>query len=335
MPITLAVDLRGGDRGPLPLLEAAVRFLSDFEDVSILAFGLEGDFPRSGLHPRLIPVICGSYITTEEKPTLAVKSKQDSTLVMAVNAVKEGKAYGVVSAGSTGAVLTAAYLLLGRVKGVKRPLLASRLPTLSEPVIFGDLGANADARPEFLLSFAIILREFAKIVTGKPEPKVCLLNIGEEEEKGSRLVKDTHNLLKGHEWYAGFIEPHQVWQGGVCDAVVSDGFSGNIFLKTAEGVVDTLLGLIKSSIDEAGISAKLGALLMKPVFRAVKVKMDYRSYGGAPFLGVKGLVVKAHGRSDAMAFYSALRLAYDLAINDIVGRIEKAVGGIDGGQEGT
>ena len=331
MPITLAVDLRGGDKGPLPLLEATTKFLSDFEDVTVLAFGLEGDFPNSLHHPRLTPVVCGSYITTEEKPTLAVKSKQDSTLVMAVNAVKEGKAYGVVSAGSTGAVLTAAYLILGRINGVKRPLLASRLPTLSEPVIFGDLGANADARPEFLLSFAVILREFAKIVGGKTDPTVRLLNIGEEEEKGSRLVKETHELLKAYNWYKGFIEPHQVWHGGMCDVVVTDGFSGNIFLKTAEGVVDTLLGLIKGSIESSGLSAKIGALLMKPVFMAVKEKMDYRSYGGAPFLGVKGLVIKAHGRSDAEAFYSALKLAYSLAVSDIVSRIEEAVGGIERG----
>ncbi|NOZ93036.1 phosphate acyltransferase PlsX [bacterium 3DAC] len=325
MNVVLAVDLRGGDHGAKPIADGVKRFLAETNDVEVLAFGLKDDAPYvDGVH-RLFFRECSEEITTNEKPTYAVKTKKDSTLVKAVEAVKAGEAYGVISPGSTGAVLTAGYLLLGRIKGVKRPMLAAPMPTLSgNPFVFGDLGANADVRPDFFPGFAILGRVYYEALLGKGDPSVYLLNIGEEEEKGKQLVKEARELLENYPWFRGYVEPHQPWDGGY-DVVITDGFSGNVFLKTAEGVSHAVTGVLKEEIMKGGFLAKIGALLMKNAFKEMKRRFDYKTYGGAPFLGVRGLVMKMHGRSDEVAVYSAMKVMYRLTKADIVGRIEEKI----------
>ena len=325
MAIVLAVDLRGGDKGSEVIVKGIKRFLADTEDVEVVAYGLKGDAPLvDGVH-RLFFKECGSEITTNEKPTLAVKTKKDSTLVCAVSAVRAGEAYGVISPGNTGAVLTAGYLLLGRIKGVKRPMLAAPMPSLgASPFVFGDLGANADVRPDFFPGFAILGRVYYETLLGKENPSVYLLNIGEEEEKGNQVVKEARELLEKYVWFQGYVEPHEVWNGGY-DVVITDGFSGNVFLKTAEGVSHAITGVLKEEIMKGGIGAKVGALLLKKAFAEMKRRFDYKTYGGAPFLGVKGLVMKMHGRSDENAVYSALKVMYRLASADIVKNIEERI----------
>ncbi len=325
MAIVLAVDLRGGDHGPKPIVEGIKRFLSETDDVEVLAYGLKGDAPYAeGVH-RLFFRECSEEITANEKPTMAVRTKKNSTLVKAVEAVKAGEAYGVVSPGSTGAVLTAGYLLLGRIKGVKRPMLAVPMPTLTgEPFVFGDLGANADVRADFFPGFAILGRVYYEAMLSKENPSVYLLNIGEEEEKGKQVVKEARELLESYDWFGGYVEPHQVWEGGY-EVVITDGFSGNVFLKTAEGVSHLVTGVLKEEIIKGGFLTKLGAFLLKGVLGKMKTRFDYKTYGGAPFLGVKGLVMKMHGRSDEVAVYSAMKVMYRLAKADIVGRIEEKI----------
>ncbi len=333
MGLTVAVDLRGGDLGPQPLIEGIKRFLAETEDVEVIAYGLQSDAPlATGVH-RLFFRGCEEEITTHDKPTQAVKGKKNSTLVCGIEAVKSKEAYGIVSPGNTGAVLTAAYLLLGRIKGVKRPLLMAPMPTLSgEPFVFGDLGANADVRADFFPGFAILGRVYYELLFGKENPSVYLLNIGEEEEKGRQLVKEARELLDAYPWFKGYVEPHAVWEGGY-DVVVTDGFSGNVFLKTAEGVSHAVTGVLKEEIMRGGIMSKIGALMLKNAFKEMKKRFDYKTYGGAPFLGVRGLVMKMHGRSDADAAYSAVKALYRLAKGDIVGRIEERIesGGVRSG----
>ncbi len=327
MSVVLAVDLRGGDHGAKPIIAGVKRFLGEHSDVEVIAYGLKSDAPyASGVH-RLSFKECEEEITTNEKPTYAVKNKKRSTLVCATMAVKNNEAYGVISPGSTGAVLTAAYLILGRIKGVKRPMLAAFMPTLSGiPFVFGDLGANADVRADFFPGFAILGRVYYEAISGKENPNVYLLNIGEEEEKGRQVVKDARELLSRYPWFKGYVEPHQVWDGGY-DVVITDGFSGNVFLKTAEGVSHAITGVLKEEIMKGGLLSKIGALLMKNAFTGMKQRFDYKTYGGAPFLGVKGLVMKMHGRSDEEAVYSAMKAMYKLAIHDVVGKIEEKVAG--------
>jgi len=319
--IRLGVDLRGGDYGAGPIVQGVKKFLKDATDVEIVVYGLKEDAHLVEDGHRLFFKECDEEITPNEQPTRAVKTKSKSTLVRAMNDVKDKEIYGVLSAGSTGAVLTAAYLILGRIKGIKRPMLAAALPTLDgAPFVIGDIGANSDVRPEFFIGFSVLGRVYYEILFGRSNAAVSILNIGTEMEKGNQIVKDAREILQEYDWFKGYVEPHAVWHGGY-DVVVTDGFSGNIFLKTAEGVFSVITSLIKDNIKNGGVLTKLGAFLMKGVFVDLKEKFDYKSYGGAPFLGVNGLVMKMHGRSDDMAVYSALRSMYKLAKADIIGKI--------------
>ena len=321
MAIRLGVDLRGGDYGAGPIVQGVKRFLEDTDDVDVVVYGLKEDAHLVEDGHRLFFKECDEEITPDEQPTRAVKAKGKSTLVCAMNDVKNKKIYGILSAGSTGAVLTAAYLILGRIKGIKRPMLAVALPTIKgDPFVIGDIGANSDVRPEFFVGFSVLGRVYYEVLLGRSNASVSILNIGTEVEKGNQIVKDAREMLQKYDWFRGYVEPHAVWHGGY-DVVITDGFSGNIFLKTAEGVFSVITHVIKDNIKNGGIFTKLGAFMMKNVFVELKDKFDYKSYGGAPFLGVNGLVMKMHGRSDEEAVYSALRSMYKLAKADIIGKI--------------
>ena len=247
-----------------------------------------------------------------EHPARAVRSKKDSSVVVGCRLVKEGRAQGFFSAGSTGACLAAATLVTGRIKGVSRPALATVLPSPTHPVVLCDVGANADCKPEYLVQFAQMATVYTEKVLGVPNPKVGLLNIGEEETKGSAFAQETHALLKEQvPNFAGNAEGRDVL-AGTFDIVVTDGFTGNVCLKTVEGTAKMLFGELKG-IMYKNLATKLGALAMKGGLTDLKRKVDPDAFGGAPLLGVKGACIVGHGSSNARAIKNGILTTKDIA----------------------
>lgn len=259
-----------------------------------------------------------------EHPANAVKHKKDSSLVVANRLVKEGKAGAVISAGNSGAAMTASLLVLGRINNVKRPALASPMPTKDGVSILLDAGANADCDAENLLQFAMMGSIYAELVLGLPHPRIGLLSIGEEETKGNKLILEAHQLLKASGLnFIGNIEGIDVHRGA-CEVIVCDGFVGNIVLKLSEGLATVLFGWVKEAIT-ANLQTKLGGLMVKGSMKKLIARMDYSEYGGVPLLGVNGLSLIGHGRSNAKAIKSAIRAAMRAADQDLVGKIASAV----------
>ena len=255
-----------------------------------------------------------------EKPAEAVRAKPDSSLVRSVEAVVDGEADAVVSAGNTGAMLAASLLELRRLPGVMRPAIAVPLPTRHGPSVLLDSGANADARPEHLLQFAHMGTVFAEEILGIENPEVRLLSIGEEPEKGNQLTLEAHELIAASDLnFAGNAESHGLL-AHAADVVVCDGFTGNIALKTLEGAVRTLLEALRSELD-GSLRGKLGGLFVRPAARRLRTRLDPDTYGGAYLLGLRGLVVIAHGSSSRTAFANAVRLAARGVEHDVVGRL--------------
>ncbi len=263
-------------------------------------------------------------ITMEDSPTEAIRRKRSSSLIQGILAVKEGKADGFVSPGNTGAVMAAATLELGRLAGIDRPALAVLIPALDgRRFLLLDVGANADCSPLNLKQFAIMGQVYMREVFGIDHPKVGLLNIGTERGKGSELARKTYPLLEELEGFVGNVESNRILQGGV-DVVVCDGFVGNVLLKGLEGSSHALLKLIKRTIQRS-LPAKLGAFLLSPALQRVKEELDAAHYGGAPLLGVRGVVIVAHGHSDAEAIKNAIRVAKSAVENELPRRIEEGI----------
>ncbi len=260
-----------------------------------------------------------------KKPTEVLKAKESSMTVSA-QLVKDGKADGFVSAGNTGALLVLGTFLLGRIKGIERPAIATVIPSRIGGTILIDSGANASLKPQHYPQMAVMGMAYAKEVLKKPTPSVGLLNVGSEEEKGNEIVKEAHGLLREKlgSAFVGNVEGRDVCFGEV-DIVVCDGFSGNVVLKTIEGLGSFISHSLKDSINNSNIFQKIGAMMMKGTFDKFKGGLDYRKYGGAFLLGIKGNVVKAHGSSDATAIFNALRVAADGIENELVGTIERSV----------
>jgi glycerol-3-phosphate acyltransferase PlsX len=255
-----------------------------------------------------------------EKPAEAVRAKPESSLVASVRAVAEGRADAVVSAGNTGAVLAAGLLELRRIPGVLRPAIAVPIPTERGPSVLLDAGANADARPEHLLQFATMGAVFAEEILGVATPRVRLLSIGEEAEKGNQLALEAHALLAASELdFAGNAEGRDILRGAA-DVVVTDGFTGNVVLKTLEGTIRTILDAFRAEIT-ATPTGKLGGLLIRPAARRLRHRLDPDTYGGAYLLGLRGLAVVAHGNSSRTAIANAIRLAARGVEHDVVGRL--------------
>ncbi len=274
---------------------------------------------------RLEIVHAPDVVTMDESPTVAIRTKKTSSIVVAYDYLKQNDdAVALVSAGSTGATLTGAVLKLGRVKGVSRPALAPILPTVNDgKVMLLDCGANAECKAENLLDFAIMGNEYMKAM-GVKNPRIALLNIGTEEEKGSEMIKEAHQLLKNAKLnFVGNIEARDVIRGNV-DVVVSDGFSGNICLKTIEGTAEILFGEIKA-ITKQSLKTKLGALMLKKSLYGLKNKYDHKKVGGAPLLGVTKVVLKCHGNSKAESICATINQAYTLGKNRLVEKVLKAV----------
>lgn len=318
----IAIDAMGGDNAPQAVLEGVKLVLPELKgDVELALYGDEETL-KSGLaklnvsDKRVTINATTEVICCGDQPTLAIRKKKDSSMVRAVEAVATGAADCVLSAGSTGALLTGATLIIKRLKGVKRPALATVMPTVDSCVLLLDCGANTDCKSDYLVQFALMGAAYMKRVVGVENPRVGLLNNGAEEEKGNELTKQTHQLLKTAPInFTGNCEARDVL-GGEFDVVVCDGFDGNIVLKGTEGAAGLIMGLLKQGLTSS-LRNKIGALICKPAFRLLKKKLDYTEYGGAPLLGVNGGVIKAHGSSNAKAFRSAILQAEKLISSDV------------------
>ncbi len=324
------MDAFGGDNAPAAVVEGAMKALSRFDDVSIILCGRE-DAIREELKKhqydaaRMSVLHAADVIDCHDSPTLAIKRKKDSSLVKALEAVAAGEADAIVSAGSTGALLTGATLIVRRIRGVKRPALASLLPTRTGGwLMLIDCGANADCKPQYLQQFAVMASAYMQGVMGIKSPRVGLLNNGAEAEKGNELTKAVYPLLEEAPVnFVGNCEAREILSGDY-DVLVCDGFSGNVVLKYTEGLSATILAMLKDEL-MADTKSKIGALLAKPAFRRMKKKMDYTEVGGAPLLGINGCVIKAHGSSDAKAFSSAVMQARQFLAANINGTIAPAI----------
>ena len=319
----IIVDALGGDHAPKEAVLGALDALKAKNSLHVVLVGdrslimheLEGHTYDVA---RLEIVHAPEVITNDDVPTTAVKAKKDSSIVKGLELLaSDPDALGFVSAGATGAVLVAAYMKLGRIKGVSRPALAPALPTVKgKPVILCDCGANVDCKPLNLLHFAIMASAFSCAVTDNAKPTVGLLSNGAEDKKGNELNREAFELLKNSPYidFKGNCEARDMLSGDF-DVVVADGFNGNIALKSAEG----------TAVNKGGLRAKLGALLLKPVLKEVKTKMDYNSQGGACFLGVNKVVVKAHGASKRKSICASILQARKLAKSGIVEKIRASV----------
>jgi glycerol-3-phosphate acyltransferase PlsX len=313
----IAVDAMGGDRGPDEIVAGALEARHDGVEPLIV-----GD---AGLDTRGLDLIpAADVIGMHDKPAEAVRAKPDSSLVVAVRAVAEGRAEAVVSAGNTGAMLAAGLLELRRIPGVMRPAIAVPIPAERGPSVLLDAGANADARPEHLLQFATMGSVFSREILGVEHPKIRLLSIGEEREKGNQLTLEAHELLAASDLdFAGNTEGRDILRGAA-DVVVTDGFTGNVVLKTLEGTIRTILDALRAEIT-ATPRGQLGGLLIRPAARRLRHRLDPDTYGGAYLLGLRGLAVVAHGNSSRTAIASAVRLAARGVDHNVVGRLEASL----------
>jgi glycerol-3-phosphate acyltransferase PlsX len=313
MPVRVAVDAMGADRGPDEVIAGALDAASDaiapvlFGPATLNAHGLEH-------------VVAEQVIEMDEKPAEAVRTKPDSSLVAACRAVGEGRANAVVSAGNTGAMLAAGLLEIRRLPDVYRPAIAVPILARDGPSVLLDCGANADARPEHLLQFAYMGAIFAEEILGLPNPEVRLLSIGEEDEKGNQLTLEAHALLRESELnFRGNVESRELLVKAA-DVVVTDGFTGNVTLKALEGAVRTIMQGLRDEITSTALG-KLGGLLIRPATRRLRKRLDPDAYGGAYLLGLRGIAVIAHGNSSRTAIANAIRLAARGVEHDVVGRL--------------
>lgn len=309
--IKVAVDAMGGDNAPQEIVKGAVEAVNESSKVKVYLVGMKEAVERElagHTYPKeQIEVVPASeIIETAEPPVMAIRKKKDSSLVKALNLVKDGTCDAYVSAGSTGATLVGGQVIVGRIKGVERPPLAPLIPTATGCSLLIDCGANVDARPSHLVQFAKMGSVYMEHVMGIKNPKVGIVNIGAEEEKGNALVKETFPLLKNCPDinFIGSVEARDI-PAGAADVVVCEAFVGNVILKTYEGVGATLISKVKEGM-MTSLRSKIGALLVKPALKQILKAFDLEQYGGAPMLGLKGLVVKTHGSSKSIEIKNSI-----------------------------
>ncbi len=303
--VKVAVDAMGGDNAPVEIVKGAVEAANENEHVKVFLVGEEKrvreELKKYSYRPEQVETVhAAEIIETAEPPVMAIRKKKDSSMVKALQLVKNGECDAFVSAGSSGAVLVGGQVIVGRLKGVERPPLAPLIPTEKGAALLIDCGANVDARPSHLVQFAKMGSVYMESVMGVKNPRVAIVNIGAEEEKGNALVKETFPLLKAcpdlH--FIGSIEARDI-PAGYADVVVCEAFVGNVILKLYEGVGGTLIHMVKAGM-MTSLRSKIGALLVKPALKETLKAFDLEQYGGAPLLGLKGLVVKTHGSSKAV-----------------------------------
>jgi glycerol-3-phosphate acyltransferase PlsX len=327
--IRIAVDAMGGDFAPAAIVDGAVAAARHL-DVRIALVGAaarvrEALVPHAGWQALPIDIVdAPDVIGMKEAPVAALRRKPGASIRVAADIVARGQASAMVSAGHTGAAVMAAYTGFGTIPGVDRPALATTIPTRARPAVLLDAGASVECRPQHLLQFAIMGAVYARVALGVAKPRIGLLSIGEEETKGNELTREAHRLLKASSLhFIGNVEGREIYSG-VADVVVCDGFTGNIVLKTSEGLVDTVEALLGDEL-QGTFSSQMGYLLSRRAFRRFRKRVDYSEYGGAPLLGVAGLAIVCHGRSSAKAVRNAIAMAYRFAASDFIRRIEQDI----------
>jgi len=323
--ITIAVDGMGSDNSPYNEIDGVIQAAKAY-DVKVILVGKE-----SVLAPMLksaggdgLPIEIRNateVVAMDESPIAALRKKRDSSIRIAANLVSERIAAGLVSAGNTGAVMATSKMVLGMVPGVDRPALATVLPTLTGCAVLLDVGANVVCKPHHLLQFAVMGHLFSKKVLGVASPKVGLMSVGEEESKGNDLVKEVHQMLKQLDLnFIGNVEGRDLYNGRA-DVIVCDGFTGNVALKTSEGLIEAMQKLMKEELSR-NLQSKLGAALSLSAFRRLKKRLDYSEYGGAPLLGLRGVSIICHGRSSGNAIKNAIRVAKEFSENQVDAMLE-------------
>ena len=327
----IAVDVMGTDYGPAEISKGVLQAVSEYGcdvvlvgDQEVIRRELAREHQEN--NPRVTIHHASQVIEMQDHPGISVKKKKDASIVVATHLLHEKECDALVSSGSTGAAVASALFGLGRIRGIERPAIATVIPNVKGATVLVDSGAKVDAKPEQLVQNAIMGSIYAELQLGIPQPRVGLLNIGEEETKGNEQCLATYPLLKKdpHIHFIGNVEGRDINKGTV-DVVVCDGFVGNVVLKTMEGLAAAVMEILKKTLMESGLFAKLGALLMKPALLRMKKQMDASEYGGALLMGVRAPFIICHGSSKAKAIKNAVRVAIELTQKDVVGRIRQEI----------
>lgn len=327
----IAVDVMGTDYGPAEIIKGVLQAVDEYGcdvvlvgDQEVIRQELAREHQEN--NPRVTIHHASQVIEMKDHPGISVKKKRDASIVVATHLLHEKECDALVSSGSTGAAVASALFGLGRIRGIERPAIATVIPNVKGATVLVDSGAKVDAKPEQLVQNAIMGSIYAELQLGIPQPRVGLLNIGEEETKGNEQCLATYPLLKQdpHIHFIGNVEGRDINKGTV-DVVVCDGFVGNVVLKTMEGLASAVMEILKKTLMESGLFAKLGALLMKPALLRMKKQMDASEYGGALLMGVRAPFIICHGSSKAKAIKNAVRVAIELTQKDVVGRIRQEI----------
>jgi glycerol-3-phosphate acyltransferase PlsX len=329
--VTIAVDAMGGDHGPSVTVPACLQALSKHPTLTLTLVGdlekLKAIIAHAGPHDqdRLNLIHASQRVEMDEAPSQALRNKKDSSMRLAINLVKEGKAQACVSAGNTGALMAIAHFVLKSIPGIDRPAIVSTMPSQGKDMRMLDLGANVDSSAQNLMQFAIMGSVLTSILDNIPKPKVYLLNIGEEVIKGNKQVKETAQLLAATQEinYCGFIEGDNLYRG-IADVVVCDGFVGNVALKSSEGAAKLVLNIIKAAFKKS-LFTKIAGFIALPVLKSVLRTIDPARYNGATFLGLKGVVIKSHGGASALSFEHAINEAIAQVDKNILARVSAEI----------
>ena len=329
----IVVDAMGGDNGPKVTVKGSIDAVNEY-DIEIILVGKEeliiNELEKHRYTGNKIKVVnAEEVIENDDEPVRAIRRKKNSSLVVGLNMVKDGQADGIISAGNTGALLSGGLLIVKRISGIERAALAPVYPTKQGVSLLLDAGANTDCKPKYLQQFAIMGSIYCEKVLNIPNPKVGLINIGVEEAKGNDLTKETYKILKDSNInFRGNLEARDIPEGNI-DVMIADGFVGNIVLKLTEGLALSIFSMLKEEF-MSSFKTKIGALLLKSGLKKFKKRLDYTEYGGAPLLGVKGAVIKAHGSSDEKAIKNAIRQAKVFIDNRVIEKIEREITTIGG-----
>ncbi len=322
--IRVVLDVMGGDYAPEKVIKGALLSLRCFKNLELILVGKREVLEKVEGEERITCVYAEEVIEMDEPPGEALKKKKNSSILKGIGLLKEGKGDAFVSAGNSGAIAGAALLVLGRIKNLRRPAIAIVLPSLKDPFVFLDVGAVSDCKPQDLYQFGVMGSIFFEKIWKVKNPRIALLSIGEEIGKGNQLVKKAYEYFKNSNLnYIGNVEGRELY-AGKADVIVTDGFTGNVCLKLSEGLAETIISLLKREVKHSPVSI-LGMLLATPALRRFKKKSDWREYGGAPLLGVKGNVIIAHGRSDEIAIKNAIKQAMKFVSADLVKKLEEGL----------